>query len=61
MWLWEKSVVFYFFIYLSKILKLNLNVLKFVYFRVREVLRVVEMVRKDYVLLVFIFFRLFYL
>lgn len=31
-WLWEKSIVFYILIYLDKILKLSLNVLKFVYY-----------------------------
>ncbi|XP_021020908.1 hyaluronidase-1-like [Mus caroli] len=61
MWLWEKSAALYPSIYLSKILKSNLNALKFVHFRVREALRVAKMARKDYALPVFIFSRPFYL
>ncbi|XP_055464117.1 hyaluronidase-1-like [Psammomys obesus] len=61
LWLWEKSAALYSSIYLSKILKSNLNALKFVHFRVREALRVAEMARKDYALPVFIFSRPFYL
>ncbi|CAH6778348.1 Hyal6 [Phodopus roborovskii] len=61
LWLWEKSTALYSSIYLSKILKSNLNALKFVHFRVRESLRVAEMARKDYALPVFVFSRPFYL
>ncbi|XP_051007524.1 hyaluronidase-4-like [Acomys russatus] len=61
LWLWEKSAALYPSIYLSKILKSNVNALKFVHFRVREALRVAEMPRKDYALPVFIFSRPFYL
>lgn len=61
LWLWEKSTALYPSIYLSKILKSNLNALKFVHFRVREALRIAEIARKDYVLPVFIFSRPFYL
>ncbi|XP_040584641.1 hyaluronidase-like isoform X2 [Mesocricetus auratus] len=61
LWLWEKSTALYSSIYLSKILKSNLNALKFVHFRVREALRVAEMSRKDYALPVFVFSRPFYL
>ncbi|EDM15177.1 similar to hyaluronoglucosaminidase 2 [Rattus norvegicus] len=61
MWLWEKSAALYPSIYLSKILKSDINALKFVHFRVREALRIAEKARKDYALPVFIFSRPFYL
>lgn len=60
-WLWEKSTALYTSIYLDKILKSNLNALKFVPYQVREAMRITEKARRDYVLPVLIFSGPFYL